>query len=110
MCPEYENSHFSHISFEHGYLTYYSTYLLENLYVYSLDEYGGKGVSIFLYIGLSFYFIEYRRWKLGKKYKQSQKLPVFCHKIRTKAYTKNLRQPSLDKIVLFTIPKLCMCR
>ena len=26
MCPEYENSHFSHISFQHGYLTYCSTY------------------------------------------------------------------------------------
>ena len=45
MCPEYENPHFSHIFFEHGYLTYYSTYLL--LYVYSLDVYGGKCVSNF---------------------------------------------------------------
>ena len=35
-------------------------------------------------IGLSFYFIECRRWKLGGKYKKSQKLPVFCHKIKTK--------------------------
>ena len=33
--------------FQHGYLTYYSTYVLENLYVYSLDVYGGKGVSKF---------------------------------------------------------------
>ena len=45
MCPEYENPHFSHIFFEHGYLTYYSTYRLDNLYVYSLDVYGGKRVS-----------------------------------------------------------------
>ena len=37
MCPECENLHFSHIFFQHGYLTYYSTYVLENLYVYSLD-------------------------------------------------------------------------
>ena len=35
--------------------------------------------------GLSFCFIVYRRWKLGKKYKKSQKLPVFYHKIKTKA-------------------------
>ena len=35
MCAESENHHFSHIFFQHGYLTYYSTYLLENLYVYS---------------------------------------------------------------------------
>ena len=32
MCPEYENLHFSHIFFQHGYLTYYRTYLLENVY------------------------------------------------------------------------------
>ena len=44
-CPEYENSNFSHIFFQHGYLTYYSTYLLENLYEYSLDMSGGKCVS-----------------------------------------------------------------
>ena len=35
MCPEYENHHFLYIFFQHGYLTYYSTYLLEYLYVYS---------------------------------------------------------------------------
>ena len=39
-------------------------------------------------IDLSFCFIVCRRWKLGKKYKQTQKLPVFCHKIKTKALTK----------------------
>ena len=36
-------------------------------------------------IGLSFCFIVCRRWKLGRKYKKSKKLPVFCHKIKTKA-------------------------
>ena len=45
MGPEYENSHFSHIFFQHGYLLYYSTYLLKFCYVYSLDVSGGKGVS-----------------------------------------------------------------
>ena len=45
MCPKCENLHFSHIFFQHGYLTYYSTYELENLYVYSLDVYGVKHVS-----------------------------------------------------------------
>ena len=84
MCPEYENPDFSRIFFQHGYLTYYSTYLLENLYVYSLDVYGGRVSQIFD-IGLSFCFIVCRRWKLGKKYKKSQKLPVFCHKIKSKA-------------------------
>ena len=47
MYPEYENSHFSHIFFQHGYLTYYSTYLHKYLYVDSLDVYGGKHVSNF---------------------------------------------------------------
>ena len=47
MCPESENHSFSRIYFQHEYLTYYSTYLLGNLYVYSLDLFGGKGVSKF---------------------------------------------------------------
>ena len=47
MCPEYENSHFSHIFFQYGYLIYYSTYLLKNVYVYFLDVSGGKRVSNF---------------------------------------------------------------
>ena len=42
-------------------------------------------VSQIFDIGFSFFFIECRRWKFKKKYKQSQKLPVFCHKMRTKA-------------------------
>ena len=40
MCAESENHHFSHIFFQHE-------YRLENLYVYSLDLLGGKGVSNF---------------------------------------------------------------
>ena len=36
-------------------------------------------------IGLSFCFIVCGRWKLGEKYNKIQKLPVFCHKIKTKA-------------------------
>ena len=47
MGPEYENSHFSHIFCQHGYLTYYSTYLHKNLYVYSLAVSGEKRVSNF---------------------------------------------------------------
>ena len=36
-------------------------------------------------IELSFCFIVCGRWKLENKYKNLQKLPVFCHKIKTKA-------------------------
>ena len=43
MYAESENHHFSHIFFQHGYLTY----LLENFYVYFIDLCGGKGVSTF---------------------------------------------------------------
>ena len=60
--------------------------------------------------GLSFCFIVCRRWKLEKKYKKLQKLPVFCHKIKTKASTKNLRHLSLDKIDLYILSKMCMCK
>ena len=34
MYGESGNPHFSNIFLEHGYLTYYSTYLLEHLYIY----------------------------------------------------------------------------
>ena len=47
MYPESENHHFFHIFVQHGYLTYYRTYLLENLYVHTLDLSGGKRVSTF---------------------------------------------------------------
>ena len=35
--------------------------------------------------GLSICFIVCRQWKLEKKCNKLQKLPVFCHKIKTKA-------------------------
>ena len=53
MCPESES--FLHIFFQHGYLTYDSTYLVENVYVCFLDVYGGKRVSKCLY-GAKFLF------------------------------------------------------
>ena len=45
MCPESENLHFLHIFCQHGYLTYYSHYLLENVYAHSVDVSGGKRVT-----------------------------------------------------------------
>ena len=45
MCQCVQNMKI--LIFEHGYLTYYSTYVLENLYVYFLDVSGGDYVSIF---------------------------------------------------------------
>ena len=36
-------------------------------------------------IGLRFCLMVRRRWNFEKKYKKLQKLPVFCHKIKTKA-------------------------
>ena len=35
-------------------------------------------------LGLSFCFMPYRKGNFERKYKESQKLPVFCHKIKTR--------------------------
>ena len=61
-------------------------------------------------IGLTFCFIVCRRWKLRKKYKKSQKLHVFCHKIKTKAYFKNPRHASPDPNVFYAHLKVGMCK
>ena len=53
--------------------------------MYILKMYMEGRVSQNFDIDLSLCFIVCRRWKLGKKYKKTQKLPVFCHKIKTKA-------------------------
>ena len=39
---ESENPHFSCIFYEHGYVTYYSTHLFENVYVYCRDYMEGS--------------------------------------------------------------------
>ena len=49
--------------------------------------------------GLSFCFMVCRIRNFEKK--KSQKLPAFCHKTKTRAYTKNLRHSSLDKKVFY---------
>ena len=55
----------------------------------------------------SFYFIVYRRWHFAKIWKKSQKLPVFCHKIKTKTLINNnyLRQASQDEDVFYKYTK-----
>ena len=64
-----ENIHFdtlkSHLFFRHLYLKI-------------------STVSQIIYIGLSFYFMTCRKWMFEKNSKKSQKLPVFCHNIKTK--------------------------
>ena len=35
-------------------------------------------------LGLSFCFMPYKKRNFERKYKNSQKLPVFCHKIQTR--------------------------
>ena len=61
-------------------------------------------------LGLSFCLMVCRRRNFEKKYKNSQKLPVFYHKIKTRTYTKNLRHTSLDKNVFFIYSKFYTCR
>ena len=53
----------------------------------------------------SFYFIVYRRWHFAKNWKKSQKLPVFCHKIKTKTLINNLRHAFLDEDVFYKYTK-----
>ena len=65
-----------------------------------------RNVSQNFDIGLSFCLMVCRRWNFEFFLKKSQKLPVFCHKIKTKAQTKNLRHASLDKNVLHTHAKV----
>ena len=47
-------------------------------------------------LGLSFCFMLYRRRHFEKRYKKSQKLSIFYHKIKTRYRTGNLRHVSLD--------------
>ena len=61
-------------------------------------------------LGLSFCFMQCRRRHFEKKVQKSQKLPVFYHKIKTRASTKNLRHASLDKKGLYTYLKFRTCR
>ena len=42
-------------------------------------------VSQMFYLGFRFHFMECRRLEFVMKYKNNKKLPVFCHKIKTKA-------------------------
>ena len=80
MYHESKSPHFSCIFFEHGYLTYYSTYSTMCIAEICLE---GRVSQIF-YLGLSFCFMPYRKRNFERKYQNSQKLPVFCHKIKTK--------------------------
>ena len=47
MCCKLGKTHFSHIFFEHGYLTYYKHYRHDNCYTCCRDLFGGKRVSEF---------------------------------------------------------------
>ena len=74
MYYESENPYFSCIFFEHGYLTYCSTYLFENC----IAEICMEGtVSQNFDLGLSFCFMLCRRKNLEKKYKKITKVTRF---------------------------------
>ena len=55
MYPESKNHHFSHIFFQHGNLTYYSTYLQISMYIAYM--YLERSVSQNLDIGLIISFV-----------------------------------------------------
>ena len=70
---------------------------------------GGR-VSQNFDIGLSLNLTASRKGDFEKSAKKSQKLPVFCSKIKTKTNFKSLRHPSLDEHVSYTYRKVGMCR
>ena len=51
-----------------------------------------------------------RRMVFLKIVKNTQKLPVFSHKMKTRAQIENLRHVSLDKNVFYTYAKYGVCR
>ena len=53
-------------------------------------------------IWLSFCFVVCRRRNIGKYDKIHKSYLFFYHKIKTKAYTQNLRHASLDQNVFYT--------
>ena len=53
-------------------------------------------------IGLSYCFILCSRSNFLKNYKKSQMLRVVCSKIKTRTKINNLRNPSINKNVLYT--------
>ena len=53
--------------------------------MYIAEIYMEGSVSQNFDLGLSFCFMQCRRRHFEKKYKKSQKLPVFYHKIKTRA-------------------------
>ena len=61
-------------------------------------------------LGLSFNVMLRRRRHFEKKYQQTQKLPVFYHKIKLGPKQKNMRQASRDKNVFYAYSKFCTCR
>ena len=62
-------------------------------------------MSQIFYLGPSFYFINSRKLSL-KKYKN---VPIFYHKIRTKALIKDLRHASLEGNVIIIYAKFQYC-
>ena len=56
-----QKSVFSYHFFEHGYLNNCLRYCYEILYDTSSYPFRGKRVSIFFYLGLSFYFVLFRK-------------------------------------------------
>ena len=55
-------------------------------------------------LGLCFCFMPFRKRNFARKYKNPEKLPVFCHKMETRTKQKS------DKNVFYTYSKFWTCR
>ena len=76
MCHESENPYFSCIFFEHGYLTYYSTYIFGNFECIA-EIYMDGIMSQNFDLELSFCFMQCRRRHFEKKIQKITKVTRF---------------------------------
>ena len=67
-----------------------------------IDETHLEGrMSYYVDIRLVFCFMACRKLMFVKSHDKSQKLPIFCQKIKSRPHLKNMRHPSLQKNVSY---------
>ena len=81
--PKLKIVHFSLKFFEHQYLTYFQ-HLWLKISMRTVDTHSEGRVSQIFNIGPSFCLMTCGKWMFVKNREKSQKLPVFCHKIKSK--------------------------
>ena len=83
MYSEFENPHFPHIFFNMD-ISLIIALISLKICMYIAGICMERTLSQNFELGLSFCFMVCRRRNFERKYKNSQKLPVFYHKIKTR--------------------------